>query len=262
MPILLPSISTTSARQAFDEFLSSQKLRTQLIDDHQTYSALGGSRAPQAFIDELSVKLRHELASIELSRRGSAGDRRKFDDVCARVFFDALRVVTPHEASQPGVWRFMCCVVFPDLVVWRWGRDEELSEDRYLSVTRNTFGRLWKRAYVLEEVDGPKTGLLEALNEDELVQIMERPTIGGNRALAKTLASAFLTIVRGQGREGERLQTAGASREELMRQVTRRIIRAGSLLAVDALSESELAEFVKLELQHSLDAMLLARPLK
>ena len=98
------------------------------------------------------------------------------------------------------------------------------------NVNRNTFRRLWWRAEVL----GPEIDLTR-LGEDELVNIMERPTIAADRRLARAIAAEFLARVDG-GVVRERMH--------LMRDAMKRLLRLTPMVAFSALDSTEVAQVV------------------
>src|SRR5690606_7653755 len=105
--------------------------------------------------------------------------------------------ISANEATQVEMWAFLGCVLLPDVVRWRFPGRAATPDERFIGGARglrNTFGRLWWRAYLLEARRG-EDGLLDplvALNEDEMVQITERPGLSGYPATASALAHAFL----------------------------------------------------------------------
>ena len=90
--------------------------------------------------------------------------------------------------------------------------------------------RLEQRAEVL----GPEIDLTR-LGEDELVNIMERPTIAADRRLARAIAAEFLARVDG-GVVRERMQ--------LMRDAMKRVLRLTPMVAFSALDSTEVAQLV------------------
>ena len=72
----------------------------------------------------------------------------------------------------------------------------------------------------------------DAPGEDESVQIMERPSLGGNRRTARALQAA-LWRAEGQG--------LTMPRSELMRQLARRLRAVKSHIALDSLDDDSLA---------------------
>jgi hypothetical protein len=126
------------------------------------------------------------------------------------------------------VWSFLTLVVCPEIGPWRFpGRTEE----RLLGEPRNVLRRLWWRAWTLGPNLSEAPEGCEPLGEDEFVQVMERPSLGGNRRTARALQFALW-----------RAEAAGLRmpRSELMRQLARRARAAKSHIQFDALSDEEL----------------------
>ncbi len=147
----------------------------------------------------------------------------EFEGKCARVLHHSLPM-TPHEASHEEVWSYLTCCWLLDIAVWRFG--SEADERRYIgNVNRNTFRRMWWRAEIL----GPEIDLTR-LGEDELVNIMERPTIAADRRLARAVAVEFL----------RRVETGGVpERMQLMREAMKRLLRLTPFVAFTALDAVE-----------------------
>ena len=138
--------------------------------------------------------------------------------------------ISPNEASKPGVWAFLACLVVPDLVRRRYPGTDGTSTERFLGMNRgmrNAMGRLWWRAFVLHgEGDDPPYLLLEQLGEDELVQIMERPTISGHPPLARSLAGATLN---------QRYHGYPGGRASLLRDAVKRVRRTAAVVPLEVL---------------------------
>ena len=101
-----------------------------------------------------------------------------FEGRGARLVHDLLPM-TAHEASHEEVWSYVTCCWLFDVAIWRFGATAP--ENRFLGdLNRNTFRRMWWRAEVL----GPDIDLAR-LGEDELVAIMERPTIASDSAIGE-----------------------------------------------------------------------------
>ena len=89
---------------------------------------------------------------------------------------------------------------------------------------------MWWRA----EVFGPSVNL-ELLGEDELVNIMERPTLSSYRPLARAIALEHIArVARGDAQE----------RMRLMREATKRILRLTPFVAFEALDSLQLGLYV------------------
>jgi hypothetical protein len=134
------------------------------------------------------------------------------------------------EALRDDVWSFMSAVLAPDIVCWRFGS----SMERYTGGIRNTFQRLWMRGRALDRGAGhpERWRLLKELTEDALVQITERPSIGGDPVLSLAVAEAWVRASSFHGR---------ARMEEIMRRAIlavriRNEIRSLSDLPADRLA--------------------------
>jgi hypothetical protein len=130
----------------------------------------------------------------------------------------------PHEAAQEEVWSYLTCCWLLDVAVWRFRRDAPM--ERFIGhLNRNAFRRLWWRREILGDLD------LTLLGEDELVNIMERPTLFSNRRLARDIARELL----------DRVQRDGVpDRMRLMREATKRILRLTPFVAMSSLDDAQL----------------------
>ena len=229
MTLLVPRLDRETARELIAQRLQSPADIAGSMPDLRppvTYSPVGGVRVEQTDLEELRRVL-VELATSH-GMPGAVDRTAEFEGNCARILRDRLHM-TPHEASHEEVWSYLTCCWLLDIAVWRFGA--EADERRYIgNVNRNTFRRLWWRAEVL----GPEIDLTR-LGEDELVNIMERPTIAADRRLARAIAAEFLARVDG-GVVRERMQ--------LMRDAMKRVLRLTPIVAFSALDSSEVAQVV------------------
>jgi hypothetical protein len=200
-----------------------------------TYSAVGGQRIEQA---ELAA-LRSELLAVArahgmLQTPGAIIDPSDWEAQSARLIHKRLEM-TAHEASQEDVWSYITCCWLLDIAIWRFKPDA--SNDRFIgNLNRNTFRRMWWRC----EVFGSSVDLA-LLGEDELVNIMERPTLFADRRLARSIALEFLERVS---------QGAVTDRMRLMREATKRLLRLTPFVAFPALEEAQ----IKLVVADAFDA--------
>ena len=161
--------------------------------------------------------------------------------------------ISPSEASHQGTWTFMACIMWPDIVRWRFpGASNITSKDRFLGGNRglrNTFGRVWWRAYLLKqpENDHPYE-LLDLLGEDELVQITERPNIAGSPVLAKQICKTFLEVIA-------RSSSTGITRSNLLREAMKRFRRLLPIISFDALDDKVLRDLVNEVFSSSLTSL-------
>lgn len=149
----------------------------------------------------VSIALKHGFPA-ELRSQSSAGD---FDRETAVFLVENMNIL-PVEASVEEVWNFFTLVLLPDVGVWRYPyKPGDYEYARLIGKPRNVFRKLWWRAYVL----GPE--LSNKLGEDETVNIMERPSVGGNRALARAIVRAHSRVrseFEGRFASSEFLRTA------------------------------------------------------
>lgn len=230
MTIVVPRLDREVGRRLLAAHLGSDATAIgsamPLLSEVVTYPPVGGSRIER---EELFA-LRGDLLGIarEHGMPGSPQRLPEFEARCARRLHEKLGM-SPHEASHDEVWTYLTCCWLLDVAVWRFGTDAD--ERRFLgNVNRNTFRRMWWRAEVL----GPGIDL-SRLGEDELVNIMERPTIAADRRLARGIAGEFLRRVeRGEGRE----------RMQLMRDAMKRLLRLSPFVSFAALADDALHELV------------------
>jgi hypothetical protein len=83
------------------------------------------------------------------------------------------------------------------------------------------------------------------LGEDELVSIMERPTLASDRRLARAMATEFL----------RRAEHGATERMRLMREASKRILRLTPFVAFGALTDAELAETVSVAFETAAGAI-------
>lgn len=196
-----------------------------------SFSPVGGNRVGMKDLLGLRKSIL-ELASTYGFPTARARDlARRFDIDCAKILHTEMHI-SPNEAARDGIWNFLSCVLLPDVARWRFPTDTaRAAEDRLLSGVRNTFQRLWWRAYVLEDVSGLRPyEMLELLNEDELVQLMERPAVSASRQLSSAICRSFVMAIR----------ASTLPRMTLMREAQKRLIRLLPFVSFESLHEDEL----------------------
>ena len=202
-----------------------------------TYAATGGNKIGITGLSQLQKKIREHASLCGYPNQPGTKQKRDFDAASGQILHENM-YITPSEASKPEVWNFLACILLPDIVRWRFpGTDGVTASERFLGknrALRNTFGRVWWRAYVLYQqgVERPYD-LLYQLGEDELVQIMERPGIAGSPVLAKQICRSFLAARNGV-----------SNAPELLRDAMKRLRRLLPLISFDALEEDVLRQLV------------------
>jgi len=161
------------------------------------FAATGGSRVPAADLGKLREAL-EELARAHGFGKSSDRNSLASFDADAAAWLAQSQLFSTGEALRDDVWSFVSAVVAPDIVHWRFGG----AIDRYTGGIRNTFQRLWMRGRVLDRGAGhpERWKLLSELTEDALVQITERPSIGGDPVLALGVAEGWSRAARIHGR--------------------------------------------------------------
>lgn len=239
MTLVLPRLDRSTALDILESYrwsplgeISAAMPNTNVV---LTLSPVGGQRIEQA---ELAA-LRSELLAVArahgmLQTPGSIIDPSRWEAQSARLIHTRLDM-TAHEASQEDVWSYITCCWLLDIAIWRFKPDA--SNDRFIgNLNRNTFRRMWWRC----EVFGPDVDLAR-LGEDELVNIMERPTLFADRRLARSIALEFLERVS---------QGVLTDRMRLMREATKRLLRLTPFVAFHALEEAQ----IKLVVSDAFDA--------
>lgn len=219
----------------------------------QEYSPVGGTRIRESELEALRNGALELASRIGYPGSGSAEARRNFDREMACYLHSEMNL-TPNEASKEGVWQFMCCVLVPELVAWRFKGDKAGGSDaRYMGGVRNALGRLWWRAERLGKWgDRNPYDLIRHLNEDEIVQVMERPTLAGSKTVVRALAEHFLHMVQGQDKRATFLRS---KRMALMREGAKRLLRTGAVIAFDVLDEAQARSYATIELENAAAAI-------
>jgi hypothetical protein len=207
--------------------------RSDLSHPEQAWVPTGGMRAARQRLGDIRQAVRDLARRQGYPALAGPRERTAFDRSCAGELLRLMNIV-PADAASDGVWTFLTCLVLPDVSAWRF---PDRHEERFLGSPRNTLRRLWWRAYVLDGTrsDSDGTSVVEALGEDEVVQVMERPSLAGNPRLARRVCLAFL--------EGA-AKTPALGRMELMRDAAKRLIRLTPFVALDGLGTKALDDIL------------------
>lgn len=196
-----------------------------------SYAASGGHIISLDELKGLSAKVIDTAINSGMPDRGTAASRANFDSETAILLAEQDLLKSP-EALRDDVWAFLATVMLPHVVIWRFGMKGRIS--RFKGGVRNTFQRLWLRATVLDR--GTEDGefrwkLVRELTEDAFVQIIERPSIAGDKKLAIALAEGWL-------RSADRI---GRSRmEDVMRKATVMLRLRNQIQFLGGLEKNEL----------------------
>jgi hypothetical protein len=204
------------------------------------YTTSGGNRADNLHMKDIQEKIRKCGQKWNYPTIADSKSLKGFDLDSSKILLENLKMM-PFEACQGDTWAFFGCILLPDLVRWRFfDKDKPTTLERFTGSKwglRNTFGRLWWRAYIL--TDSRKSDpffLLNNLGEDELVQITERPSIAGNTKLAKSFCNSFLQILS---------ENPSLDRSILFRDSIKRLRRDIPIIAFESMNEEELETFLE-----------------
>ena len=200
---LLPRLNALGTSIILEDALSSGKSPTanpDALDEHASlvsFAASGGARG-EKFAVEMAIALRQLGRDAGFPKASGQADRAAFDQEAA-IFLGESPALRTGEALRDDVWAFLATIMLPDLVTWRF---PEKAAHRFEGGVRNAFQRLWMRGMVLDRGGGHEDRwlLVRSLTEDAMVQIFERPSIGGNRPLARAVAEAWLATSEEIGR--------------------------------------------------------------
>lgn len=226
MSVVLPRLGRASALELLEQYrrLPLDEVADGMpeLDPKVTYSPVGGNRIDPSELAGLRADVL--VIAREHGMPAAAADTSVFEAKSARLIHTRLQM-TPHEASHDDVWSYVTCCWLLDVALWRFGPDA--SNDRFVGhLNRNTFRRMWWRAEVL----GPEVDLAK-LGEDELVNIMERPTLFSDRRLARFIALEHVARVEA-GIAVERMR--------LMREATKRLLRLTPFMSLAGIADEDL----------------------
>lgn len=218
------------------EYLVSQ---SRIRDPRAFYAPVGGNKVSDDELGHLQKKIRQLALSCGYPNKLNNKRIRKFDGNCAALLHKEMNI-SPHEASKDEIWIFLTCILLPEIPRWRFPGERKnnfnTKPERYLGGRRNLFQRLWWRAEILMDASNDQPyKLLALLNEDELVQIIERPLMAGNKKLAQRTSWYFLKIVE---------ERKPKNRRELLREAQKILMRFSAFVSFSALSYKQLDDIL------------------
>lgn len=192
------------------------------------FTPVGGSQVREDHLMSLRAAL------VDASNRGgfphSVPNPTEIDCAWADVLRERMQVIE-GETGRAGLWPFLCCVLVPDLIRWRW---PDGKPERFLDGRRNALGRLWRISMALSE--GGTNDLMRRLgsvDQDIWQQLVERPSIAGCYRTSRSLAEAFLEAYpRHPGLRPAR---------RWFRDVQKRMLRLSSFVSFETLDGPRLA---------------------
>ena len=180
-----------------------------------------------------------------------SGDKHKraFDQAAGVLLHEHLPM-TPNEAACEDVWNYLTGAWLIDLCAWRWGWDAQ--EVRFTGhADRGQFRRVWWREAILGSSQGGKA-LGAYLGEEELVQVMERPTLTRHRIVARDLVVRYL-IARGRLND---FRDVGLGRQDVMRGYSQRVLRLAPFIALESLNREQRGELFTEVLRDTINSLV------
>lgn len=175
--------------------LSIAEARRARATDHplKVHSATGGTHTTVSTLEALRDAI-EEVARTHGYPGTKATNAGAFDTIAAERIHRMLKL-SANEASKPGVWMFLACVLMPDIVVWRQRKrdGETVNSDNFLDSTNNLFRRLWWRAAIFQDSSRPADPmwLLDVLLEDAIQTFYERRGLSGTPGMGVTFGRVY-----------------------------------------------------------------------
>lgn len=194
-------------------------------------AATGGHPVPTERLQKLQEQLREVAKSVGFPEPLGKQKTQSFDRPAGKVLYESMSIV-PADAAEVGVWSFLSLVLVPEIGPWRFS---DRASERLLGQPRNVLRRLWWRAWAFgPDLDAAPEGC-QPLGEDEFVQVMERPSLGGNPRTARAIRDALW-----------RAETRGLDvpRSDMMREMCRRLRAVRSHRSLDVLEDVQLADLL------------------
>lgn len=233
MVTLLPQLTAFAAEHILDEFLLQGVKAWRSFDpdnlpDEVRFAPTGGTRVSSDQLQLLRSGIVKFAKDCGFGNDTETKDLALFDSVVS-AWLAENPLLASGESLRDNTWIFIGVVMAPDIVHWRFGA----SRERYLGGIRNTFQRLWMRGRVLDRGPGSdgRWDLLDELTEDALVQITERPSIGGDPILARAIAEAWVRAA---------MRHPKGRMEPIMRHAVLRIRIQNEIRSMSNLSRDEL----------------------
>lgn len=212
--------------------------------DHEaaSFAPTGGARVSKERLGELATRVRSLASRFNYPKALHASSRDEVDAEIG-VLLHRSSGLTLTEACRAETWNFLCCVLLPDVVRWRFPKsmgEDATSVDKFLGGDRgldNGIGRCWWAAELLynpRRADDPYE-LLRVLGIDEIVGFTRRTAAVTSRVLAVAVASALVERAN---------RGLTFPRMELSRDVMKRVLRLAPIVCFEAMTDSELEELV------------------
>jgi len=240
--ILLPQIpkfAATDLAETRGRMTISEARAVRALDHPlKVFSPTGGSHFSERGLEQLRDQMeetvrRHGYPTVRPS------DWAAFDRESAELLHRTLRI-TFNEASKPGPWQFLACILMPDVVIWRQRRADgaAVKADNFLDSTNNLFRRLWWRAAIFSDPHraGEPLWLLDHLLEDAIQTFFERRSLSGQPRMGLVFGRVYHAATQ--------LLPSRFNMEPVERTAQKWLVRIGENVAFDSLGDQALVGVV------------------
>lgn len=239
MRVLIPRLNAAQAAERFGEIEAllrggaspAQLVRVEL--DGAVPNATGGKAPTLHDVTRWRAGVAERMHKLPISTQT---DQALYSKELGKAIDDLIGP-SRSDAGHDGIWSYFTLMLFPDLVVKRWGlsADGNLSVDRWIGAQlgrdRNYLKLSWRNwgvlGEVMDEADPP-------LGEDEFLSLLERTALARNPRIIKLAAREVI------GLDAEH----GMGRSFFARELLKRITFQTGPLVLDLLDDSELAALV------------------
>lgn len=231
--VLFPRLSKLVAERRFEEIRSLPISDLHVVDvvmtDDATFAQTGGQRVTPTQLTKIRQSVLKIAQRFGFPKEGTEKGKAEFDAICA-VWLRKQAGIEVGEGLRDGVWAYLTIEVLPDVAAWRF---PQRNARRFLGGVRNTFQRLWRRAFLLDHAGDTRTlrECLTSLQEDSFVQLIERPGSSANPYIASRIAAAWIRASK---------NPAYGPMEDLHRKVMKELTQIGAVISLDYLPELEL----------------------
>lgn len=150
--------------------------------ENQFYAPIGGEPIEPELLREVRDAVEAAVVAADADEEQRSSEAAY--DLHVGMALHETAPLSRTEAAHEEVWSWITLVLLPDFAVQRF---PSLHVKRMTGHPRNVFRRVWWRREVLGELSDPRVS--EQLGEDEFVGIFERPTVGRDESLARTLVA-------------------------------------------------------------------------
>lgn len=230
---LFPRFTKAAAEMRFEEIkertIEELRATDTSVADNAFFTQTGGYRISAAELKAFRTSILEIAKEFGWPNQGDEKSKAIFDAHCAVWLLDSSPIYS-GEAFRDTVWSYLTIELLPDIAAWRFpGRNIR----RFIGGVRNTFQRLWLRAFLLQKI-GTRDELLDhlmKLQEDTFLQLIERPGASANPHVSSRIAAAWV--------RASCLEKSNPM-EKIHRLVMKEVTQIGAVINLDSLESTQL----------------------